>query len=52
VVRERYEVGVATLFEVVTSQLALDEAETTRVSTRYDYLLARAELESILGREL
>ena len=52
VVRERYEVGVATLFEVVTSQLALDEAETTRVSTRYDYLIARAELESVLGREL
>jgi outer membrane protein TolC len=52
VVRERYEVGVATLFEVVTSQLALDEAETTRVSTRYDYLIARAELEAILGREL
>jgi outer membrane protein TolC len=52
VVRERYEVGVATLFEVVTSQLALDEAETSRVSTRYDYLIARAELEAILGREL
>ena len=52
VVLERYGVGVATIFEVVTSQVALDEAEAGRVSTRYDYLIARAELESILGQEL
>lgn len=52
VVLERYGVGVATVFEVVTSQIALDEAEAGRVWTRYDYLIARAELESLLGREL
>ena len=52
VVLERFEVGVATVFEVVTSQVSLDEAEANRVVTRYDYLIARAELESILGQEL
>ncbi len=52
VVLERFEVGVATVFEVVTSQVALDEAEANRVSARYDYLIARAELESILGQEI
>jgi len=52
VVTQRYEVGVATVFEVITSQISLDQAEVDRVSTRYDYLLARAQLESILGREL
>lgn len=52
VMRERYEVGVATVFEVVTSQIALDQAEADLVQTRYDLLLARAQLEAILGREL
>ena len=52
VVLERYGVGVATIFKVVTSQVALDEAEAGRVSTLYDYLIARAELESILDQEL
>ena len=52
VVRERLAVGVATAFELVTSQVALDEAEANRVATRYDYLIARAELEALLGQEL
>ena len=52
VVLERFQVGVATVFEVVTSQVALDEADAGRVTTRYDYLIAQAELESILGQEL
>lgn len=52
VVRERLAVGVATAFELVTSQVALDEAEANRVVTRYDYLIARAELEALLGQEL
>ena len=52
VVLQRLEVGVATVFEVVTSQVALVEAEASRVTTRYDYLIARAQLEAILGEEL
>jgi len=52
VVLQRLEVGVSTVFEVVTSQVALMEAEASRVTTRYDYLIARAQLEAILGEEL
>lgn len=52
VVSERYRVGVATILDLITSQVALEEAEADRVSARYDYLLARAELEALLGREL
>ena len=52
VVFQRFDVGVATAFEVVTSQVALMEAEASRVVTRYDYLIARAELEAILGEAL
>lgn len=52
VVSERYRVGVATILDLITSQVAMEQAEADRVSARYDYLLARAELEALLGREL
>ncbi len=52
VVRERYEVGVATILDLLISQAATDEAAADAVTARYDYLLARAQLEAVLGREL
>jgi len=52
VVRERYSVGAATILDVLVSQSAADQASTNQVTARYDYLLARAELEAILGRGL
>ncbi|MDX1492665.1 MAG: TolC family protein [Longimicrobiales bacterium] len=52
VVRARYEVGAATILDVLISQNALTQADTDLITTRYDYILARAELEAILGREL
>ena len=51
-IRERYRVGVATVLDVVTSQIALDQARVNLVGARYDYVTARAELEAVLGREL
>ncbi len=51
VVRERYRLGVATILDLVASQVALDQAGTDLVTSRYNYLLARAQLEAILGRE-
>ena len=51
-VRERYRVGVATVLDVVTSQISLDQARVNLVVARYDYVMARAELEAILGMEL
>jgi outer membrane protein len=52
VVRERYRVGVATILEMVTSQIAVVQASATVVTSRYDYVLARAQLEAVLGRGL
>ncbi len=52
VVRERYSVGAATILDVLVSQAAADQADADLVSARFDYLLARAQLEAILGREL
>lgn len=52
VVRERYSVGAATILDVLVSQNAVTQADVDVVTARYDYILARAELEAILGREL
>lgn len=50
--RVRYDARAGSVFDVIVSQVALDQAEADLVSARYDYALARAELESIVGREL
>ena len=52
VIQERYAQGVARIFDVVQSQIALDQARVDLVGARYDYILARAELEAIVGRSL
>jgi len=52
VTRARYEADVAIILDVITSQIASDQARVDLVNARYDYVLARAELEAILGREL
>jgi outer membrane protein TolC len=52
VTRERYRLSVAIILDVVTSQIASDQARVDLVNARYDYVLARAELEAILGRDL
>ena len=52
VTRARYEADVAIILDVITSQIAADQARVDLVNARYDYVLARAELEAILGREL
>jgi outer membrane protein TolC len=52
VVGERYRVGVATILELVSSQIAAVQAGVNVVTSRYDYVLARAQLEAVLGRGL
>ena len=52
VTRARYEADVAIILDVITSQIAADQARVDLVNARYDYVLSRAELEAILGREL
>jgi outer membrane protein TolC len=52
VVRERYRLGAATILDVLTSQVTLDQAEVDAVQGQFDFLVARAQLEALLGRSL
>ena len=52
VVRERYRLGAATILEVLTSQVTLDQAEVDAIQAQFDFLVARAQLEALLGRTL
>jgi outer membrane protein TolC len=49
---ERYRVGAATILDLLTSQTALTTAEQNLVQVRFDYLIARAQVEAVLGRTL
>ena len=48
---KRYEVGKGTVLELNTSQVQLTEAELTYNQSIYDYLVAKAELDQVLGRD-
>jgi outer membrane protein TolC len=50
--RERYRLGAATIVDVLTTQVSLDQAAVDLVQARLDFLVARAQLESLVGREL
>ena len=48
---KRYEVGKGTVLELNTSQVRLTEAELTYNQSIYDYLVAKADLDQVLGRD-
>ncbi len=50
--QERYRLGAATILEVMQSQISVDQSEVDGVQARLDYLLARAEIEAIVGRTI
>lgn len=50
--QRRYELGASTLLEVLTSQSTLDQARTALIRARYDYRVAKAQLEALIGRDL
>jgi outer membrane protein len=50
--QSRYSAGATTILDLITSQVALSEAEAARVQADYSRRLALAGLESILGRRL
>jgi outer membrane protein len=50
--QERYRVGAATILDLLTSQASLTQAEVNLVQTRFNYFIARAELEALVGRTL
>ena len=49
---ERYRVGASTILDLLTSQAALTQAEVNLVQTRFDYVIALAQLEALVGRTL
>lgn len=49
---ERYEIGMATILELQTSQVALSDAEVAAVRSRQALGTATARLEAILGQTL
>jgi outer membrane protein len=48
----RYTAGQSTLLDVLASQAQLDQARRDLIQARFDLRLARAQLETLVGREL
>ena len=49
-VKEKYDLGAATILEVLDAEVSLKEAQTSRVEAIFDYYLAVSKLEKTLGR--
>ncbi len=52
VVQERYRLGLSTILELQDAQITLTQAEVDLVSRRFDYQLAVAQIEALLGRSV
>jgi len=50
--RERYRLGTSTIVDVLTTQVSADQAQVDLVRARYDYLVARAQIEAYVGHSL
>ena len=50
--QQRYALGASTLLDLLTSQTTLNQARAALISARYDYRVAKAQLETLVGREL
>jgi len=50
--QERYRVGAATILDLLTSQANLTQAQVSLVQSRFNFVIARATLEALVGREL
>lgn len=50
--QERYRLGTSTIVDLLTSQTALNQAQANLVQARYNYLVARAQIETLVGHGL
>ena len=48
---KRYEVGKGTVLELNSSQVSLTQAQLTYNQSIYDYLVAKADLDQVLGKQ-
>ena len=49
---ERYQLGAATLLDVLTSQTTLNQARAALIQARYDARMAKAQIEALVGQQL
>ncbi len=49
--QKRYDVGKGTILELTNSQVSLTNVQLTYNNTIYDYLVAKSELNTVLGKE-
>src|SRR3989454_5682373 len=52
VTQERYRLGAGTLLDLLTAQANLTQAQVNEVQARYNYLIARAQVEALVGHAL
>lgn len=50
--RQRYDYGAALQLDVLTSEAALVQARTALIQARYNYRVAKAQLEALVGKDL
>jgi outer membrane protein len=50
--QQRYQLGVSILLDVLTSQTQLTQARLALIQARYDYRVAKAQLEALIGQRL
>jgi outer membrane protein len=50
--QDRYRLGVATIVDVLSSQEALSQAEVDVIQARFNYVIAKAQIEALIGRPL
>jgi outer membrane protein TolC len=50
IVREKYNLGAATIIEVLDAEVSFKQAQTNQVQAQFDYHLAISRLENIMGR--
>lgn len=50
--QQRYQLGASTLLDLLTSQTQLNQARQSLIQARFDLRVGRAQLESLIGREL
>jgi outer membrane protein len=50
--QQRYRVGAGTILDLLTSQASLTQAQTDQVQARFNYFIALAQLEALVGHSL
>jgi outer membrane protein len=52
VTQERYKLGAGTLLDLLTAEANMTQAQVNQVQARFNYLIARAQVEALVGRPL